>query len=136
MIHQLITNTRQGDITFHADGRIDITAHVAGTLHLQRGDVLNIATTDDTPAEHYLYVARRAGDTLGRHAGACKPAKGNGHYFRLHSKRLACHILETCQKQQRVTLCVGCPTHIDNLGTALPLITAPFQQTIFIDPQP
>ena len=119
MIHQLITNTRQGDITFHADGRIDITAHVAGTLHLQRGDVLNIATTDDTPA-----------------AGACKPAKGNGHYFRLHSKRLACHILETCQKQQRVTLCVGCPTHIDNLGTALPLITAPFQHTIFIDPQP
>ena len=64
MIRQLITNTRQGDITFHADGRIDITAHVAGTLHLQRGDVLNIATTDDTPAEHAIEYSIKAAEQL------------------------------------------------------------------------
>ena len=39
--------TRRGDVTFHADGRIDITAHVSRQLKLERGDVVGIATTDD-----------------------------------------------------------------------------------------
>lgn len=136
MIRKLLTVTRRGDITFHASGRIDITAHVADALHLHRGDVLNIATTDSTPAEHYLYVARRADDAIGCHACTCKPAKGNGHYFRAHCQRLSRHVLDMCHADRRATLCVGATTHIDGLGTALPLITAPFQHPVFIDPQP
>ena len=29
MVHEMIPTTRHGDVTFHADGRIDITAHLS-----------------------------------------------------------------------------------------------------------
>lgn len=135
MVHEMIPTTRHGDVTFHADGRIDITAHVSRQLKLERGDVVGIATTDDTPREHYLYVARRHTGILGRHACTCKPAKGHGHYLRVHSKRLATHMLDICHATERIELYVGEAVHIRQIGLALPLITAPYQQPLFIDPE-
>lgn len=145
MVHKMIPTTRRGDVTFHADGRIDLTAHVSRQLQLESGDVIGIATTDGSPCEHLLYVARRHASALGRHACTCKSAKGHGRYLRLHSKALATHILGLCHAEGRLTLLVGEATEVGGLGLALPLITAPFlqapmqqapmQQPIFIDPE-
>ena len=119
MIHEMIPTTRHGDVTFHADGRIDITAHA----------------TDSTPCEHYLYVARRQAHILGRHACTCRPAKGHGRYLRVHSKKLATRMLDICHATERIELYVGEAVHVGQIGLALPLITAPYQQPLFIDPE-
>ena len=135
MIREMIPTTRHGDVTFHADGRIDITAHVSRQLKLERGDVVGIATTDGTPCEHYLYVARRQAHILGRHACTCRPAKGHGRYLRVHSKKLATRMLDICHATKRIELYVGEAVHVGQIGLALPLITAPYQQPLFIDPE-
>ena len=142
MIHAIVPLTRCGDITFHANGRIDITAHVTRLLDLRPGDVVGIATDDGCPAEHYLYVARRAADLLGRHACACQPAKGNGRYLRVHNKLLAQQMLNVCHVSPmsgdchapHLTLFVGEAVTLPGLGLALPLITARYQQPEFINP--
>ncbi len=133
MIRKIVAITRRGDVTFHADGRIDLTAHVSRLLQLRGGDVVNIASVDGSPAEHYLYVVRRGSDTLGRHACTCQPAKGSGRYLRLHSKPLASHMLAVCHATERATLCVGEAVTVEGLGPALPLITAPYQHHITSD---
>ena len=135
MMRKIMPATRRGDVTFHVDGRIDITAHVSRLLGLRSGDVLGLATIDSLPAEHYLYVARRGSEVVGHHACTCKPAKGNGRYLRVYSKPLSAHILTTCHAAGRITLYVGAVATVDGLGTALPLITAPYQQSVFINPQ-
>ena len=123
MTHPIIPTTRRGDITFHPDGRIDLTAHVAKALDLHPGDVVNIACDDDHPGEHYLYVSRRCEETTGRHACTCRRVKA-GNYLRLFSKSLSSHILQLCHATSRLSLRVGAPTTILGIGTALPLITA------------
>ena len=136
MMHKMIPVTRRADITFHADGRIDICAHVSRQLGMESGDVIGIATTDGSPGELLLYVARRGRQMLGRHACTCKSAKGHGRYLRVHSKSLAHHVLSICHATGRIALFVGSAVEAAPLGTALPLITAPYAQPVFIDPKP
>ena len=123
MTHPIISTTRRGDVTFHPNGRIDLTAHVAKVLDLHPGDVVNIAEDDEHPDEHYLYVSRRSKETTGRHACTCHRVK-TGNYLRLFSKSLSSHILQLCHATSRLSLRVGAPTTILGIGTALPLITA------------
>jgi hypothetical protein len=123
MTHPVINITRRADITFHPDGRIDLTAHVAKTLDLNPGDVVNIAEEEGDSTEHYLYVSRRGGEATGRHACTCRRVK-SGHYLRVFSKPLATHILHQCHTTQALSLRVGRPTALPGIGTALPLITA------------
>lgn len=118
----LIAVTRHNDITFHSNGRIDLTAHVSRVLGIMPGDVINIASDDSSFPELYLYVARRADDTLGRHSCRCRPAKSNGRYLRFFSKRLATLILDATQSTERVSLRVGASTIVPGLGLALPII--------------
>ena len=123
MTRPLINTTRRADITFHPNGRIDLTAHVAKALQLQPGDVVNIAEDDEHPDEHYLYVSRRSEEMTGRHSCTCRRVKA-GNYLRLFSKSLSTHILQQCHADSRLSLRVGAPITLLGIGTALPLITA------------
>ena len=46
MIHEMIPTTRHGDVTFHADGRIDITDASLLIDHLLAGLPINEANAD------------------------------------------------------------------------------------------
>ena len=118
----LISITRHGDITIHPTGRIDLTSHVARTLDIMPGDVVNIASHETDIVELYLYVSRRASETVGRHSCTCRPAKGHGRYLRLFSKPLATKILEATASPTRITLRVGERTYLAGIGPALPII--------------
>ena len=123
MTHPIIPTTRRGDVTFHPNGRIDLTAHVSKVLNLHPGDVVNIAEDDEHPDEHFLYVSRRCAQTTGRHSCTCRRVKA-GNYLRIFSKSLSNHILQQCHASNRLSLRVGAPTTLPGIGTALPLITA------------
>ena len=131
-IRKVMTMSRHHDVTFHSDGRIDITAHVAKTLDLHAGDVINIAEVGSYP-ERYLYVARRATDTLGRHSCRCLPVKNGGNYLRVFSRSLAGYVLRTGRHPGPLSLRVGAPVHLSGLGLSLPLIfptPIPFPTTL------
>lgn len=119
-IRKVMAVSRRHDVTFHSDGRIDITAHVAKTLDLHSGDVINIAEVGDYP-ERYLYVARRASDTVGRHSCRCRPAK-TGNYLRVFSRSLSGYVLRIGREQKSLSLRVGVPVLLSGLGLSLPLI--------------
>lgn len=119
---KIIPVTRCGDITFHPDGHIDLTAHVTKVLSLRSGDVINIARIEGRFCEHYLYVARRACETTGRHACTCHPAKNNGRYLRVYSKRLTGYVLSRITCTTAIRLRVGAATEVSGLGIALPII--------------
>ena len=119
---KIITVTRCDDITFHPDGRIDLTAHVAKALSLCPGDVINIARIEGRFIEHYLYVARRSYEITGRHSCICHPVKNNGRYMRVFCKRLTRYVLSHSHSPTALRLRVGAITQVDGLGAALPLI--------------
>ena len=126
-ITTIISTTRRGDITFHKNGRIDITAHVARTLDIHPGDVVNIAIRGDRCLEYYLYVVKRKEQTVGRHACTCRNVKNNGNYLRVFSKTLALNILKMCPETDKVSVRVGRPEIMPDIGPALPLITRQLQ---------
>ena len=119
---KVIGITRRSDITFHSDGRIDITAHVAKALGMHGGDVINIAEVSDHFTERYLYVARRSGETTGRHCGTCRPVKHNGNYLRTYSRQLTRYALRKAGGASSISFRVGVAEEVEGLGTALPLI--------------
>ncbi len=125
--HPIVRSTRMGDITFHSNGRIDITAHVARTLDLKPGDVVNIAAIGGYCMEYYLYVAKRKEQVMGRHACTCRNVKNNGHYLRVFSKPMAQFIISLCHEEKCVSLRVGARETIAGMGPALPLITRQMQ---------
>lgn len=115
----ILSNTRRPDITFHSNGRIDITARVAKALALQPGDTIDIAR--DT-GEYYLYVKHR--NAVGRHEAQCR-ATNHGktcNNLRAHSKRLCQAVLKVNGNYMEARLPVGEPINHPSLGTALPLI--------------
>ncbi len=81
----ILPNSRKHDISFHASGKIDISAHVARKLSLAPGDVIDIA---QECGEWYLYVKLRSGTYAGRHVGRVwATAHGKGT-FRTYSKTM------------------------------------------------
>lgn len=115
----ILQYTRRPDITFHGDGRIDITARVAKALALQPGDTIDIAR--DT-GEYYLYVKHR--NAVGRHEAQCR-ATNHGktcNNMRAHSKQLCQAVLTVNGNCLEARLPVGEPISHPSLGTALPLI--------------
>lgn len=84
-MESLLKNQRRPDISFHRNGRIDISANVVKALDLQRGDSIDV-TTDGY--EYLLYVSHRAGN--GRFEAQCLPTnmKKSTNSFRAHSVRL------------------------------------------------
>lgn len=118
---RLLNNTRRHDISFHADGRIDITARVARVLDLQDGDVIDIATDGE---EYYLYVARKAGTLVGRHEAQCYKTNRRckvSHNMRAYSIRLTSQVCTLCGTDNAR---LGCGTPVQHLalGMAVPII--------------
>nr|DAV37251.1 MAG TPA: Transcriptional regulator, AbrB family binding protein, TRANSCRIPTION REGULATOR [Caudoviricetes sp.] len=104
-MESILGNTRRADIAFYASGRIDITAHVARHLQLQKGDVLDICTDG---REYYLYVRHRV-PTVGRHEAAVYPTNRNGNNFRAWSQKLCKAVINVSgsKDDKAVRLCVG-----------------------------
>lgn len=114
----ILGNTRKADITFHASGRICISARVSKLLGLAHGDVIDIMETD---YEHYLYVKHRA-PIIGRHEGMVFRSNRNGSHCIASSIKLSRYILQRCDTGNKVRLCCGDPIELRNFGTALPII--------------
>ena len=86
----ILLNSRKHDISFHASGKIDISAHIARQLALVPGDVIDIMQES---GELYLYVKLRAGNYFGRHDGRVwATAHGKGT-FRAWSKAMTTAVL-------------------------------------------
>lgn len=78
MMKSLLPNSRKHDISFHLSGKIDISAHIARSLSLAPGDVIDIAQES---GEWYLYVKLRSGHYAGRHEGRVwATARGKGTF--------------------------------------------------------
>lgn len=115
----LLKHTRRPDISFHANGRIRISANVVRTLAINPGDAINIAMRD---GEYFLHVIP-ASSGIGRHQGQCYPTKRGGHNFAVSSVRLCRSFFAALGiNSRRVAFAVG--EAINSYGTTyLPIIT-------------
>lgn len=117
-MQSILGNTRKTDITFHANGRVDISSHVAKALSLQRGDVIDVL---DGGGELYLYVKHHA-PTVGRHEAACFPTHSGSRHFRAWSQKLCRALIRAGGSSlDKVELSCGAPISL-TIGTALPII--------------
>lgn len=85
-----ISSSRKHDISFHHNGRIDISAHLAKRLSLSPGDVIDILKHQ---GEWYICVKLRAGTYIGRHIGKVWHASGHKGTFRTQAKPVTNAIL-------------------------------------------
>ncbi len=118
----MLGNTRRPDITFHSNGRIDVSSRVAKILGLADGDVIDIAYDN---VEYYLYVKYKGNTLVGRHEGMIHPTNRNKHYcnnMRAYSKRLCGLILAMHRGVSEVRLPVGEVETRLGLGKVLPII--------------
>lgn len=117
----LLENTRRHDIAFHANGRIEISAHVTRVLGILPGDVIDIAV-DERTREVYLYVKHR--QPAGRHKAQCyRTGKGRTcNSLRAYSVEICRQVLDIRgDKVRQVKLPVGDPVDLQG-AQALPLI--------------
>ena len=119
----LLGNTRRPDVSFYANGRIDITARVAKILELHEGDVIDIAIDD---CEYMLYRKHLGEELVGRHEAQCHLTKRGlrrSYNIRAYSKRLCSAILDAANAKIMVRIPIGTPVSLPNSGTAaVPLI--------------
>lgn len=115
----LLTSTRRHDITFRRDGTINLSSRIVHLLGISPGDCINVALDND---EYLLYVQRRANECVGRHVGACRPAKQNGRYYRANSVTLCREMLRIAGEQEIVCYPAGAPVFIGST-IYLPIIT-------------
>lgn len=110
----LFQNQRRHDITFHADGKIDISAHIARKLSLRPGDVIDIIINDD--GEWLLYVKFRAGSYSGRYHATVYPTtrKYRSGTFRAWSRPLCRKALAASGQKLRLRCPCGEVLHRDN----------------------
>ena len=95
----ILPNSRKHDISFHASGKIDISAHIARELSLAPGDVIDIAQES---GELYLYVKLRSGNYAGRHDGRVWATASGRGTFRTWSKVLAKAVLAAAGADTRL----------------------------------
>ena len=108
----ILPNSRKHDISFHASGKIDISAYVARKLSLAPGDVIDIAHES---GEWYLYVKLRSGNYAGRHEGRVwATAHGKGT-FRTWSKSLTRAVLEAVGANSRLRCPCGMEVERNNV---------------------
>lgn len=118
-MQSILSNTRRPDITLHASGLIDISAHVAKLLSLHPGDVLDVIDCGDR--ELYLYVKFRA-PVVGRHEATCFPSHSGGRHTRAWSRRLCLAIMQVGgYTGAKLPLAVGDPVTLRG-EAALPII--------------
>lgn len=123
----LLGNTRRPDVSFYANGRIDITARVAKLLSLQENDVIDIAVEG---GEYLLYRKYKAESLIGRHEAQCHVTKRGifrSNNIRAYSKRLCAAILKASGTEFTARLPVGDTQTLGHHGTAVAIITHPIQ---------
>ena len=121
-MQSILGNSRKADVTFHASGRICISARVSKLLSLAHGDVIDIIVEQGRGAnETYLYVKFRA-PIIGRHEGMIFRSNKNGNHCIASSIKLCRYILQQCRGGDKVRLCCGSPVELGIYGTALPII--------------
>lgn len=86
---KLLNKTRRADITFCRNGRIMMTARIAGMLNLTSAHAINIASDN---GEYYLFATDAS---VGRHIGRCYPTKRRSHNFCANSVAIARYILDS-----------------------------------------
>ena len=107
----ILPTSRKHDISFHASGKIDISAHIAWKLSLAPGDVIDIVQSG---GEWYLYVKFRAGTYAGRHVGAVwSTAHGKGT-FRTWSKSMCKTVLAAAGATGRLRCPCGSEMQINS----------------------
>lgn len=106
MMISLLDKTRKHDISFHRNGKIDITARVAKALNLSSGDVINVAVDN---SECFLYVSHKADECVGNHEAQCSSTKNLSNNLRAYSVRLCRAIMDlvNCSDQQVIHLNCG-----------------------------
>lgn len=104
MMKSLLGSSRKPDVTFHHDGRIDITARVAHKLGILPGDVIDVSFDG---IEYFLYIRHRGTSLTGKHEAQCFPTKRHSHNFRAHSVRLCRDILRISRSSCVARLSVG-----------------------------
>lgn len=118
-MQSILNNIRRPDITFYPNGRIDITARVAGMLSLESGDVIDILHDG---REFYIYVRAKRSQIIGRFHGQVHPTNlGKSRNYRAFSIQMTNYILSHCHATT-ARLPVGEPLQL-SVGTALPIIT-------------
>ena len=81
-------NNIKTDISFKADGKIELSAKVVKALGIKPGDAINFTWIDE---ECYLYVAMKAIQNISC-KGKCIAAKKGSNYMRTNWKQ-ACKIV-------------------------------------------
>ena len=123
----LLPNTRRPDVSFYANGRIDITARVAKMLSLHENDVIDIALQG---GEYLLYRKYKAESLIGRHEAQCHVTKRGlfrSNNIRAYSKRLCAAMLKASGTHQTARLPVGTTMPLGHHGTAVTIITHPIE---------
>lgn len=124
----LLPNTRRPDVSFYANGRIDITARVAKMLSLKENDVIDIALQG---GEYLLYRKYKAESLIGRHEAQCHVTKKRGLFrsnnIRAYSKRLCAAMLKAAGTHPTARLPVGINTPLGHHGTAVTIIIHPIE---------
>lgn len=119
----LLPNSRRPDVSFHPNGRIDITARIAKMLHLEQGDVIDVAVGNE---EYLLYVRLRSEQCVGRHEAQVYPTNrgGKSRNFRANSRHICSAIIKASNCDNKAArLPAGSPIIYGPNGTAIPLIT-------------
>lgn len=120
-MQSILGNTRKTDLTFHSNGRIDLSAHVVKSLDLKKGDVIDVMVSDDG-SEYCLYAKFRA-PVVGRHEASCFPSHAGSRHFRAWSLRLCKALMAVAGSDAcKVELGVGAVVELRNGETALPII--------------
>lgn len=90
-MHSILQFTRRPDVTFYANGRIDITSRVAKAIGLHDGDVIDIL--EEIHGEYFIYIRHHADRVCGNHEATVHATKAGSRNFRCYSSRMCHYIL-------------------------------------------
>jgi predicted aspartyl protease len=112
----IVPKSRRPDITFTQSGCIELSARVVRALGIEAGDVIDIGREG---REHYLYVAIRAADKVGRHRCEVRRVMRGERTSRVYSVAHCRYFL--ADGQEKVSLPVGEVTEVGGYK-AMPII--------------
>jgi hypothetical protein len=118
-MESILGNSRKSDISFYANGEISISAHLAKSLSLANGDVIDLMKDND---EIYIYVKHRCPE-YGKHQARVYRTNAKGNHFRCSSIKLCRFILAECNATDSVYLPIGSAINLTPYGIAFPIIT-------------
>ncbi len=99
---KVLKRLRRPDITFHANGKIEVMARLVKALGITPGTSIDIGYDG---VEHYLYAIHHQGDA--RYEAGCWPSNGKGNNMRCSSVRLCRYVLGYHPGKTRVRLYAG-----------------------------